>query len=141
MNYQNQLSASISDSDLNEILDAITFINTKLPDLVLLSALERSALPKTSSDTINFIYENLKLADEAPELVPDCVDLAELRKDLALIKSIEKILVPLKDLSKKLEDSAVLAESEAYLPSIAIYNAVKADAIRKNHQKRTVKVG
>ncbi len=140
MNFQNNISISISDTDVNEILAAISFIHKKLPGLVSLTELELAALPKPNSDSINFLYENLKLAEESPELVPDFVDLAELKKDVALIKAIDKILGPTTDLVKKLEDSATLAGSEAYLPSIAIYNSVKADAIRRKHAEKTVKV-
>jgi len=140
MNFQNNISTSISDTDVNEILAAINFIHKKLPGLVSLTELELASLPKPNSDTINFLYENLKLAEESPELVPDFVDLTELKKDVALIKAINKILGPTKDLVKELEDSATLAGSEAYLPSIAIYNSVKADAVRRKHSKKTVKV-
>jgi hypothetical protein len=37
-------------------------------------------------------------------------------------------------------DSALLAGSEAYLPSIAIYNAIKADGILKKHRRSKVNV-
>jgi hypothetical protein len=140
MNYQNKISTSISDTDVNEILAAISFIHKKLPGLVALSELELASLPKPNSDTINFLYENLKLAEESPELVPGFVDIAELKKDIALIKAINKILGPIKELVKELEDSATLAGSDAYLPSIAIYNSVKADGIRRKHLKKGVKV-
>jgi hypothetical protein len=139
MNFPNNISTIISDTDVNEILAAISYIRKKLPGLVSLTELELASLPKPNSDTINFLYENLKLAEESPELVPNFVDLNELKKDVALIKAIEKILGPIKDLVQVLEDSATLAGSEAYLPSIAIYNSVKADAIRRKHAKKTIK--
>lgn len=140
MDYQNKISTSISDTDVNEILGAINFIHKKLPGLVSLTELELASLPKPSSDTVNFLYENLKLAQESPELVPDFVDLKEMKKDIELIRAIQKILSPIKELEKELEDSVILAGSEAYLPSLAIYNSVKADAIRRKHSKKTVKV-
>jgi hypothetical protein len=140
MQYPNVLSTSIPPKDLQEIMDAIDFINQKLPDLITLNSEELNALPKTGSDTIDFVLENLKEAEKNLEVVPKGVDLAEIKKDVKLILAIYKILDPLKKLEKKLEHSALLAGSEAYLPSIAIYNAIKADALRKRHDRQIVRV-
>jgi len=140
MHYPNLLSTSIPSKDIKEIMDAISFINEKLPDLITLNREELDALPKTGTETIDFVLENLKEAENNPEIVPKGVDLKEIKKDVRLIHSIYKILDPLKKLEKKLEDSALLAGSEAYLPSIAIYNSMKADAIRKRHDNQKVQV-
>ena len=139
MEYPNLLSTSIPSKDISEILKAINFINDKLPDLVTLAEEELNSLPKTGKSTIEFVLANLKEAESNPQLIPEEVNLNEIKKDVKLIHAINKILNPLKQLEKKLEDSALLAGSEAYLPSIAIYNAMKADAIRQRH-KQQVKV-
>ena len=136
MTYPNLLSTTIPNKDLKEIIDAINLINEKLSDLVTLDREELDALPKTGSDTIKFVLDNLKVAESHPDLVPKDVDLDEIKTDVQLIHSIYKILTPIKKLEKKLEDSALLAGSEAYLPSIAIYNAVKADDLKKRHSHK-----
>lgn len=138
MNYSNLISAKIPDKDINEILDAINFINEKLPELVTLSQEEVTALPKMGKNTIDFVTENLKEAETHPNLIPVNIDVDEIKKDVELIEAIFKIMDPLKKLEKKLEDSALLAGSEAYLPSIAIYNAMKADTILKRHKRNKV---
>jgi len=139
MNYANLISTSIPEKDLSEVLSAINFINDKLPDLETLSDEEVTALPKMKRNTIEFVFENLKEAETHPELVPNDIEIEEVKKDVELIKAIQKILEPLKNLEKKLEDCALVAGSEAYLPSIAIYNAMKADAIRRKHQEQKAK--
>lgn len=140
MMYPNLISTTVPDKDVNEILDALKFINEKLPDLVTLSKEELTTLPKIGQNTNSFILENLKEAENNPDLVPKDVELDEIKKDVDLIKAISTILNPLKKLEKKLEDSALLAGSEAYLPSIAIHNAMKADAIRRKYKKTKMKV-
>jgi hypothetical protein len=139
MNYSNLLSTEIPNRDIKEILEAINFINEKLPELVTLTQEELAALPKMGVDTINFVTENLKEAQNKPAIVPENVDVDEITKDVELIKAIFKILDPLKNLEKKLEDSALLAGSEAYLPSISIYNAMKADVFRRKHEQKKVR--
>ena len=125
MAYSNLISTSISEENKKEIMDAIDRIDKLLPDLVTLSAEKTAALPKVSFSTIEFVYETLELIDRYPELIPHDIEIPEIRKDAELIESINTILKPLKKLVRKLEDSAVLAGSEAYVPSMAIYNAVK----------------
>ena len=139
MMYPNQISTNVPDKDVKEILDALKFINEKLPDLVTLTKEEITALPKIGQNTHSFVLESLKAAENNPELVPKDVEIDEIKKDVALIQAISRILNPLKKLEKKLEDNALLAGSEAYLPSIAIHNAMKADAIRQKHKRDNVK--
>ena len=130
MAYPNLISTSISEENMKEIMDAIDKIDKLLPDLVNLSSEQLSALPKVGSSTIEFVYETLELVDKYPMLIPQDVEVPEIRKDAELIEAINKILKPLKKLVRRLEDSAALAGSEAYLPSIAIYNAVITDSRR-----------
>jgi len=122
--YANQISPPITQRDLTEILDAIEFINNKLKRLVQLSQEEKTALPKLNENTVDFVFQCLYEAENNPDLVPDGINLKEIRKDAELINSIQKIIVPLNKLMRKLEDSALLAGSEAYIPSIAIHNTL-----------------
>jgi hypothetical protein len=136
--YSNFISSTISQDQINEIIGAIDRINAKLPTLVSLTNEELSSLPKVSMKNIDFIHEVLDFADTYPDLVPSHIDLQEIRKDLRLIESISKILKPMKQLVKKLEDSALLAGSEAYIPSLAIYNSVKAGTARSRTHHMTI---
>ncbi|MGF1637519.1 MAG: hypothetical protein ACFCUU_10645 [Cyclobacteriaceae bacterium] len=141
MAYSNQISTHIPDKDLKEILDAIKFINDKLSKLVILSKEEKASLPKMKKNTVEFVYDCLKIAEENPETVPNDVDVEEIKKDITLIQSIFKISQPINDLKKKLDDSVILAGSEAYLPSIAIHNSYQAFEIKyKNNKQKVSKV-
>lgn len=140
MKYANLISTSISGQDLGEIRDAITFINKKMPDLVTLTDEEKASLPKMRTNTIDFVHKCLKIAKEQPGIIPKSVDVPEIVKDVELVQAAHQILEPLKMLIKRLEDSILLAESEAYLPSIAIYNAFQLDKVRlKSREKRVLK--
>lgn len=125
MRYKNLISTTISQKEIDEILKAIERINNLLPQLITLSNEEKAALPKVSFSNIDFVNEVLDMAEENPDQVPDTINIPEIRKDIELIESITKILRPLKQLEKKLEDSALLAGSEAYIPSLAIFNSMR----------------
>jgi len=131
MYYSNQISTSVNQKEAIQIKDSIRKIDDMLPDLVTLSNEELATIPHMSSDTIDFIYEALDLAKQYPEMIPDNIDITEIKKDVELIEAINRILIPMRHLVKKLEDSALLAGSEAYMPSLAIYNSVKLKAKMK----------
>ena len=137
--YSNFISSTISQEQIREITAAIDRINAQLPTLVSLSNEELTSLPKVSMKNIDYIHEDLDYADTYPDLVPPHIDVQEIRKDLSLIESISKILKPMKQLVKKLEDSALLAGSEAYIPSLAIYNSVKAGTTRSRSHHMTIR--
>ena len=128
MQYNNLISTSITQKEIDEILAAIERINKLLPNLITLTSEEKASLPKVSYSNIDFVNEVLDMAEKNPEQVPESIDIPEIRKDIELIESISKILQPLKQLEKKLEDSALLAGSEAYIPSLAIFNSVRMSA-------------
>ena len=125
MHYSNLISTSIPKNVSKEILAYIDEINELLPNLLNLSKEDLESLPKVSYDNIDFVHEVLAIAEEDPKLIPDNIDINEIRKDVQLTDSIIRILIPLKKLVKKLENNALLAGSEAYVPSMAIFNALK----------------
>jgi hypothetical protein len=124
--YSNQISTTISSDDLKEILDAIAFIDDKLSNLVSLSEEEIASLPRGKRDTVYFVKECLDYAKKYPKYIPSDIELKEIRKDMELVESLLKIIKPLKQVIKKLEDSTLLASSEAYIPSMIIHNTVKS---------------
>jgi len=131
MHFANKISTSITNNDIEEILSEIIQIDKKLENLVTLSEEEKHAIPHMGNETVSFVFNVLEKAERNPELIPEKVDLREIQKDVDLITQINKVYKPLKDLITKLEDSALLASSEAYFPSLAIFNSI-TNANRKN---------
>ncbi len=136
MSYSNKVSTTISQNNLKDILRVIESIDQKLPGLVSLTEEEIAALPRMKAHTESFVHECLKYSKKYPNYIPDDVDIQEIEKDVMLINSLSQITNALSKLKKKVEDNILLAGSEAYLPSIAIYNAVKTAEIIKRHQDK-----
>jgi hypothetical protein len=139
MHYSNLISTSISEKEIDEILAAIERINHLLPNLVTLTNEEKASLPKVSFSNLDFVNEVLGMAEKNPEQVPKSINIPEIRKDIKLIEAISRILRPLKQLEKKLEDSALVAGSEAYIPSLAIFNYLRMG--RRTSQRQNISVG
>jgi len=124
MKYPNNISTEITQEEITSIVSSLESINSSLKGLVSLSEEEKGSLVHADHNTIPFVLKALEMAERYPQILPENIELEEIRKDVSLIKSIEKLMVPLKNLIKKLEDSSILASSEAYLPSLSIYNAI-----------------
>jgi hypothetical protein len=125
MDFSNLISTSIPKEVVDEIIKAINDIDRKLPGLMTLSKEQKDALPHVGEDTESFLFMVIQKAQENPDLIPPGIDLEEIKKDINLIQTTNRILHPLKKLVQKLEDSALLAGSEAYVPSLFLYNVMK----------------
>jgi len=121
----NRISVSISPDAVAAIKAAIDTIEKNLPTLINLTKEERHELPKMGDKTIAFVSKTLEYAKQNPKIVPAFLDLSEFEKDVNAVNSINKVLIPLQQLVEKLDDTALLAGSEAYSASLVFYNAVK----------------
>ena len=131
MQFKNNISTSISPQDVKEILTQIKKIDSALKNLVTLTEEEKKAMPNVGKDTASFVTFVLDIAEKDPDLIPKTVNIDEMKKDAELIRAINKIYAPMKEMVQKLEDSALLASSEAYLPALSIFNSYK-NTLRKN---------
>lgn len=125
MEFSNSISTSIPSNVVAEVIKGINEIDKKLSGLGNLSKEEKDSLIHMDEEKEPFIMKVLEEAENNPDLVPPGFDLNELRRDVSLIKATQAILEPLKKLVQKLEDSALMAGSEAYVPSLFLYNVMK----------------
>ena len=85
MQFANKISTSIKNNDVEEILSQINKIDKKLKNLVALSDEERQSIPHMGNATVSFVFDVLEKAERYPELIPEEVDLEEIKKDVDLI--------------------------------------------------------
>lgn len=83
MPKDNLISIDIPAEDVQVVMDAIGINEEKLkPYLVALSSEERKSLLKMGDRTIPFVAKMIEYADTEPEIVPNYMDVPELKKDL-----------------------------------------------------------
>lgn len=126
MTGTNQVSIGNIEDDLKVIQDAMSVLEQKLkPLLVKISASERQELPKMGAKTLSFVIKATEYAENNPSLVPQFIDLKEVRKDISAVSTLRMLAGPLQSLSDMLNDTMLLAGSEAYSAALAFYGSVK----------------
>ena len=125
MSITNKVSIEINADALAAIKEAEKTIRANLPKLITLSPDERMMLPKMGDKTVSFVNKSLGYAKQNSKIVPQYLDMAEFAKDVTAVNNLFEVLAPLKKLTEELDDTILLAGSEAYVAALAFYNALK----------------
>jgi hypothetical protein len=127
MPYQN-ITASISEADIQQIKAALATIEEKLPFLTTLTAEERRKLFKMGDKSLAFVNNSITAAQSNPDILPASFDLDEFVRDYQLAMTLTDILFRLQQLTEKVDDTRMAVSSEAMSSSLTVYNYVKAAA-------------
>ncbi|MGD8781768.1 MAG: hypothetical protein PVH88_22735 [Ignavibacteria bacterium] len=122
---ENRVSAALEQTDLDEILTSLSGIETKLSFLVDLSIDEKMQLVKFGDRSVAFVNKALELINRTDEFLPRSFDVEEFKKDADLYNKLYSILQPMRMLLEKLEDTQMLAGSEAYSSALLVYQHAK----------------
>jgi hypothetical protein len=122
---ENKLSQDLTAAAITNINTAIATIKTNLPFLLTLTAEERSSLAKMGNKSLAFVRKSYEYAKLNPTLVPTFVVVDELRKDLETVDKLHAIYAQITDLQSRLDDTIMLASSEAYMAALTFYSSVQ----------------
>ncbi|MER3493846.1 MAG: hypothetical protein C4323_16920 [Mastigocladus sp. ERB_26_2] len=122
----NRISANISQTDREAVMQAIATIKAKLPFLIDLTTEERKSLPKLGDKSRAFVSKALEVAAQNPDFLPRSFDLDEMRRDVELFEALYPILLSITQLQELLDDTFVAVGSEAYAAGLLVYNYAKA---------------
>ena len=129
MSYQN-ISASLSQADLDAIKAALETINQKLPFLVNLDNTDIKSLFKLGSKSADFVEDAAKAASNFPQILPLSFDQDEYKKDTSLFKSLSEIKLLTDSLAEKITDTTMAVGSEAMTASLEVYAYVQTASDR-----------
>lgn len=130
MPYQN-ISAELTDSVKQDILNRLQNITDLLPFLINLTLDERHSLPKMGDKSFPFVDKSLELAEQNPHLVPPYIDINELKKDFQLAQGLRTVQNATATLLEKISDTYIAAGSEALTAALTFYQSAK-QAAKKN---------
>ena len=126
MAQPNTISVVLDDQTLAEVKQAIGVLRTKLvPLLKTLSLQDRKELPKLGDRTVEFVRKSYEYTGIHPDLVPAFVDREAFKVDLDALSALQSLERELAPVNAALEDSIVLAGSEAYQAALLFYGNVK----------------
>lgn len=127
MTQNNQVSTEITDAMIAEVTEHLNAVRASLaPVLVMnLTSDERVNMLKMGDKTLAFVRRALNFATQNPSLVPSYLNLEEAWKDYKLTEAISNLLKEITTLRRGLEDTAMVAGSEAYDAALAFYASVR----------------
>ena len=120
-----RVSATLSTTDQQDVMTAITTIRQKLPFLIDLTTTERVTMSKLGDKTQAFVKKAVDVALQHPDLLPAGF-LDEMRKDAQLLDSLSPIHRAIDLLQKQIDDTTVQVGAEAYAAARTVYAVTKA---------------
>lgn len=124
----NKISAELTQEQEAQIMKLIKEVKEALPFLVNLSSDERKRLAKLSRSRVDFVDTALVHIQAKPEYLPPYVSAEEFAKDVNLKNSMQRIQAEMDSLGERINDTIMLADSEAYRASRLFYKSIKAAA-------------
>lgn len=128
MAQHNQISATLSPEDMQEIMNAISLIHRKLPFLINMTFDERRSHLKMGDRSLPFVDKSLDYSQNNDHLVPPFLEVKEFDKDMTLFDQLSKIERPVLSLAEAISDTKLRVGSEAYSAALLFYQAVKLAA-------------
>jgi hypothetical protein len=98
------------------------------PYLLPLTPTERRDLPKMGDKTLSFVEKAQDYAHQYPQLCPSYLNLTEFDTDMTDATGLRRVHITARQLSDDIDDTAMVAGSEAYQAALVFYNAIKAAA-------------
>jgi hypothetical protein len=95
------------------------------PYLISLTDADRQALPKMGSKTLSFVTKSQEYATQNPSLLPSFVSKAEFDTDVADAVNLTGFKAQVDQLASLIDDTVMIAGSEAYTAALAFYNNAK----------------
>ncbi|MBN4005617.1 hypothetical protein [Nostoc sp. LPT] len=136
MSYQN-IAATLSPQDIQEIKAALQTVQKKLPFLITLSTEERRKLVKMGDKSLAFVNNSITAAQSNREILPATFDVEELVQDYQLAAVLTELLISMQQLTEQVDDTLMAVGSEAMTGSLTVYDYVKT-ASKKTPGLKTV---
>jgi hypothetical protein len=127
----NTHNQSIPQAELDEIKQSVEKALSLLkPYTIPLTPGERSNMAKLGDKTLAFVEKTNSYALANPQLCPAYFDQAAFAIDFADYRSLRPLVVLTEQLLHNIDDTMMVAGSEAFIASLSFYNSAKDAAKR-----------
>ncbi|MDR1400541.1 MAG: hypothetical protein LBJ41_11515 [Treponema sp.] len=120
---------AIPEAVLTQVYGQIEAVKTALkPYTLALTPQERRSLLKMGDRSLAFVEKAHDYAHDNPDLVPSYLDIDDFDKDFSDAHGLWRLHTEIHQLDEIVEDTIMVAGSEAYHEAIAVYHNVQAAA-------------
>ncbi|PKB17563.1 hypothetical protein [Flavobacterium sp. 5] len=124
----NRVNTTATAVQVTAIKAAFQTITTNLPFLVGLTADERKSLTTIDVNNKAFTEDAINAAVNNPTLIPSYISVTNMKNDLTLFTQLDELSAMATQLFERIEDTKMLAGSEAYGAALSLYKAFGAAA-------------
>jgi hypothetical protein len=124
----NRIDTVMTPTQVTDVKNAITTINTAISFSVSLTTDERASLPKISVANKSFTEDAINAIANNGTLFPAYLNVAQMQNDLELYRQLDELSTMLRQTLERIEDTRILAGSEAYVAALSVYKLVGAAA-------------
>lgn len=128
MKVKNEISETIGQVKKEEVMELKQKIEVLLPFLISVNVAEQKNKQKIGDKDRGFLEKIIDYCNQNPALIPTYMDNAEMQKDFNFYRDLIEITRAFAILQTKMEDTAMLAGTEALAAANVFYNAVKTAA-------------
>jgi hypothetical protein len=117
----NRLNVTMTPAQITAVKTAFQTIQTNMPFLIGLTVDERSSLPKINVGNKAFAEDAINAAVNNSSMLPSFINVANMQNDMTLFTQTDELVGLARQLVEKLEDTQMLAGSEAYVSALTAY--------------------
>lgn len=129
MSTRNQLSISIPEQTIAAVLENLQECKNLLePYLLALTPEERQSILKMGDKTVATVLKTKDYVVTNPQFVPSYMDVEEFVADATVVNQLTPITNLATQLSRDVEDTVMVAGSEAFQEALLYYGQVKEAA-------------
>ena len=118
---KNRLDFTLSQKKKKKINNSIEALNSRLDFLIGLSVAARITLHANKEKNKDITEDAINAATSNETLLPGYVSVVAMKNDLDLFNQLEPIKIKLNQILEKINDTQLLAGSEAYTSALTVY--------------------
>ncbi len=126
---ENRLDIVLTSTQITAIKAAFAAVETNIPFLLGLTVDERVTLPKINVANKVFVEDAINAMSNNATLLPAYLDVTKMKNDLQLFSQLDELAQICRRILEKIEDTQMLAGSEAYISSLTSYRMFGAAAL------------
>ena len=117
----NRLNVELSDAQRQGINEGIALLKSNLDFVIGLTVAERASLPAIDVNNKAFTEDAINAGASNDTLIPPYISIEGMKRDYLLFTQLDEIKMRLNQLIEKINDTQLLAGSEAYVSALALY--------------------